>query len=189
MESGALFALAVGLSMDATAVAAARGLASPELRPRHFVQVAVLFGGAQAAMPLLGYLLGARLGPFLAAWTHWIASSLLFGIGAKMLWETRGGDEPEEEAVGDPFAMGTMLGLALATSIDAFAAGITLPMLKAPLVLSLATIGVTTAALSALGLAAGRRFGALFGKKLDALGGLVLVGLAVKVLAGHYLGG
>lgn len=184
-----VFALAVGLSMDATAVAAARGLATERIEAKHVAKIALFFGGAQAAMPLFGYVLGAELGPFMSRFAHWVAFVLLAGIGAKMLWEARGSDddEPADTDKRDPWGFRVMFGLAVATSIDAFAAGITLPLLRAPLLFSLAAIGITTAALSAGGLLVGRRLGSMFGKRLEVVGGLVLVVLAVKVLVDHYL--
>jgi putative Mn2+ efflux pump MntP len=186
MSFSAIFLLAVGLAMDATAVSAARGLATPKILPRHVFLVAAFFGGFQALMPLVGWVVGSRIGPLVQAWDHWIAFVLLGAIGGKMLWEARGGPEEKEEAAPkDLFGLKVMFVLAVATSIDALAVGVTLPMLDAPLVLSLVTIGVTTAVLSALGLFAGRRFGALLGKRLDVAGGLVLIGLGVKILVEH----
>ncbi len=187
---GSLLALAVGLAMDATAVSAARGLAAPRLRPVHFVLVAGFFGGFQALMPLLGWLLGSRFGRFVEAWDHWLAFGLLGAIGVKMMLEARSAPAGEgEEVVAQTeqqlFGPRVMLLLAIATSIDALAAGITLPMLGTPLVVSLATIGLVTGALSALGLAAGRRFGARLGRRLDLVGGVVLIGLGTKILIEH----
>ena len=184
MRFGSILLLAFGLAMDAAAVSAARGLATSELRPRHAVLVALFFGGFQALMPLVGWTLGQRLGPMVAAWDHWIAFVLLVGIGAKMLWEARASAADAAETR-DLFALREMFVLAIATSVDAFVVGVMLPMLDAPLVLSLVTIGVVTATLSVLGLYAGRRFGAMLGRRLDAVGGLVLVGLGVKILVEH----
>lgn len=185
MSFGAILLLALGLSMDATAVAAARGLATPKILPRHVLLVAAFFGGFQALMPLLGWAIGAQVGPLVSAWDHWIAFVLLAAIGGKMLWEAwKGGDGADAEG-GDLYGLKVMTVLAVATSIDALAVGITLPMLDAPLVLSLVTIGVTTAVLSALGLFAGRRFGAMLGKRLDVAGGVVLIALGVKILVEH----
>lgn len=188
MGLGAILLLAIGLAMDATAVAAARGMAAPAIRPRHVLLVAVFFGGSQALMPLLGWLVGTQVGPFVEAWDHWIAFVLLAGIGGKMLWEALGESEDAGEAVdrgNDVFGLRVMFVLAVATSIDALAVGITLPMLGAPILLSLVTIGVTTALLSVIGLFAGRRFGAVLGRRLDVFGGLVLIGLGVKILLEH----
>jgi hypothetical protein len=184
MTFGSIFLLALGLSMDAAAVSAARGLATPNLLPKHVLLVAGFFGGFQAFMPLVGWLLGSSIGPLIQAWDHWIAFVLLAGLGGKTIWETTKKDE-EEEAPKDLYGLKVMVVLAIATSIDALAVGITLPMLGAPLLLSVVTIGVTTAVLSALALFAGRRFGAVLGKRLDLVGGLVLIGLGLKILLEH----
>ena len=183
MTFGAIFLLALGVAMDATAVAAARGFATPRILPRHVVLVAVFFGGFQSLMPMVGWFVGKRVGSLVQTWDHWIAFVLLMAIGCKMLWEARGikVERTDQELFGIP----TMLVLALATSIDALAVGITLPLIGAPFLLSIATIGATTAVLSALGLFAGRRFGAMLGKRLDVAGGLVLIGLGTKILVDH----
>jgi putative Mn2+ efflux pump MntP len=187
MGFGDILLMALGLAMDSTAVAAARGLAAPRIRPRHVALVAILFGGFQALMPLLGWVVGSRVQPLIEAWDHWVAFVLLSAIGGRMLWEARGGAGGVEAGPGgaDPFGLRLMLLLAVATSIDALVVGVTLPMVDAPLGLSLATIGVTTAIMSALGLFAGRRFGALLGRRLDVVGGLVLIGLGTKILLEH----
>lgn len=183
MKFGGILFLSVGLAMDAMAVAAARGLATPKLLPRHVLLVSLFFGGFQAAMPLLGWAIGASVGPMVQAWDHWIAFVLLSAIGGKMLWEARG--ESDALPKGELYGLKVMLVLAIATSIDALIAGVTLPMMNAPLLLTITTIGVTTALLSALGLFAGRKFGSLLGKRLDVVGGVVLIGLGVKTLVEH----
>ncbi|HEY8946215.1 MAG TPA: manganese efflux pump MntP family protein [Polyangiaceae bacterium] len=180
----AILTLAFGLAVDATAVSATRGLAVPRVELRHVAVVASFFGGFQALMPLLGYLAGSQAGPAVADWDHWIAFGLLAAIGSKMLWEARKTAEPASVPK-NPFGVSVMFPLAIATSIDAFAVGIALPMLNAPLALSMLTIGLVTAALSALGLYAGRRFGALVGKHLEVVGGLTLIALGVKILSEH----
>lgn len=183
MSIGGILFLAFGLAMDATAVAAARGLTIPVIRARQVLLVAAFFGGSQALMPVAGWLLGSWMGPFAHAWAHWIAFALLAFLGGKMLLDARQVDaEPTENATVDPFALGPMFVLAIATSLDAFAVGITLPLLNAPFLLSVAIIGVVTALLSVAGLFAGRRFGALLGKELDVVGGLILIGLGIKIL-------
>lgn len=181
---GAILLLSLGLAMDATAVAASRGLAVSTIRARHVFLTAAYFGGSQALMPLAGWALGASVGGFVADWDHWIAFALLAAIGGKMMHEARSGGDaaPAKSTDAELFAHRTLLVLAIATSIDALAVGITLPMLGAPLLLSVATIGLTTALTSALGLFAGRRFGALLGRRLDFAGGLVLLALGFKIL-------
>lgn len=185
MSLGGILFLAFGLAMDATAVSAAKGMAVPSIRVRHALLVAGFFGGFQALMPAVGWLVGERLGPLVRAWDHWIAFVLLALIGAKMLWDARSGGDDDGGKTVDHFALKSMFVLAVATSIDALAVGITLPLLDAPFVLSIVTIGVVTAALSVAGLFAGRRFGAMLGKRLDVAGGVVLIGLGFKILAEH----
>jgi len=184
-----LFALAVALAMDATAAAAARGLVAQRVRARDVALTTLAFGGAQALMPLVGWLLGRALSGYVSAWDHWIAFTLLVSIGAHMILEGTAGDEPGEGEEAAPFALGTILWLALATSIDALAAGVTLPLLGAPLLLSVTVIGVTTALLSGAGLLLGCRLGCLKRARLTICGGLVLIALGVKILLEHTLGG
>jgi putative Mn2+ efflux pump MntP len=141
-------------------------------------------------MPCVGWLLGASVGPRVARWDHWIAFALLTAIGVKTLREAFAGDHAAaSRGEDDAFRPRLMFGLAIATSIDALAAGVTLPMLDAPFWLTVTTIGAVTASLCVVGLFAGRRFGfgALLGRRLDAAGGLVLIALAVKILLEHTL--
>jgi putative Mn2+ efflux pump MntP len=182
MRFGAILALSVGLAMDATAVSAARGMAVPRVRLRHVALVALFFGGFQALMPVVGWLVGSRISPLVEAWDHWIAFVLLAGIGGKMLWESRAPKAKSPRSEDDLFGLKVMLLLAVATSIDALAVGVTLPMLDAPFALSIATIGITTAILCSVGLVVGRRAGAMFGRRLDAFGGLLLIGIGVMIL-------
>lgn len=189
MSFGSILFLSLGLAMDATAVSAARGIAATRVRPRHVLLVALLFGGFQALMPLMGYLLGRELGPSIERFDHWIAFALLAGIGAKMLHEASSAGSADAPSQRDVFRFEVLLMLAVATSIDALAAGITLPMLGAPLMLSLVTIGVTTALLSGAGLLVGRRFGASLGRRLDVIGGVALIGLGTKILIEHLSAG
>src|SRR5262245_1343556 len=118
MQFGSILALSVGLAMDATAVSAARGMAVPRVRPRHAVLVALFFGGFQALMPVLGWLVGSRIGPLVEAWDHWIAFVLLGAIGAKMLWESLDAKTAEapRRSEGELFGFKVMFLLAIATS-------------------------------------------------------------------------
>lgn len=183
-----LLLLALGLAMDAAAVSAARGLAVGGIRARHLVLVAVFFGGAQALMPLLGFLLGQQLGPIIAAIHHWVAFGLLVFLGARMIKESFD-DDDEAVAADDPFALPTMAALSVATSIDAFAVGVVLPALGASLFIAVIVIGIVTALLSMLGLALGARLGRHLGSRLDLIGGVVLVGLGVRFLVEGLTGG
>ncbi|MBN2194731.1 MAG: manganese efflux pump [Polyangiaceae bacterium] len=180
--------LAVALAMDATAAAATRGLLAERLRLRDVALTTLAFGGAQALMPLAGALLGAALCGYVEACDHWVAFVLLTVLGAKMIREALSDRDEPAAAATDPFAFTTMVWLAVATSIDALAAGVTLPLLGAPLIVSVAVIGVTTAILSGAGLLLGRRLGRLIGARLEVFGGLVLIGLGVKILVEHTSG-
>jgi putative Mn2+ efflux pump MntP len=191
MGFGAILLLAIGLAMDAAAAAAARGVSLARIQLRHMLLVAFFFGGSQALMPVAGWMIGARLGPMVRAWDHWIAFVLLSVLGMKMLRDAyRADPDTRSDPATDDFRARNLSILAIATSIDALAVGITLPMLDAPFFTSIITIGVTTAVLSVLGLFAGHRFGAMLGSKLDIAGGLILIGLGVKILIEHeFFGG
>lgn len=178
-----ILVLSIGLAMDATAAAAARGVVAQRIRSQDVLLIALLFGGFQAAMPVLGWYLGATVGPWVRAWDHWIVFVLLSAIGAKMLHEARTPKpETDRATVDEAFHPRGLLVLSVATSIDAFAVGVTLPMIGAPLLLTVATVGVTTAVLSGAGVIAGKRLSTFAGRKLDVFGGLVLIAIAIKVL-------
>lgn len=189
MSFGAILLLSLGLAMDATAVSAARGVAARRVAPHEVLRVALLFGGFQALMPLLGWLVGSQVGPLVQEFDHWIAFVLLGAIGIKMLYEafTSSASEKDQDEAARPnlFRLEILLVLAVATSIDALAVGFTLPMLDAPFALTLTTIGIVTAVSSAIGVVAGRHFGSALGKRLDVFGGLVLIGLGTKILIEH----
>ena len=169
--------LAFGLAMDATAVAAARGLL--HIR-REAVVLPLMFGGFQAGMAALGWLLGAWGGKYVQAWDHWIAFGLLLLIGGKMIVEAiRGGDDDVRKP-----SVALYLLLSLATSIDAAAAGITLPLVPVSPAVSLALIGGITAACAVVGYFVGRHARKL-GSKLEVAGGLILIALGVRILVAH----
>lgn len=171
--------LAFGLAMDATAVAAARGLGARQ--SREAVVLPLLFGVFQSGMAALGWLAGRWAGPLIDAWDHWIAFGLLVAIGGKMLVDAwRGGGDAGEEP--EPATVMMALGLALATSIDAAAAGLTLPLVPVAPWLALVLIGGVTAGCSAIGYFVGRIAGAKFGARLGIVGGLVLIGIGTQLL-------
>jgi manganese efflux pump family protein len=188
MSVMSLLLLALGLAMDAMAVSIASALAAPRVRARDALLLAFMFGLFQALMPTIGWAVGAQFAKVIADWDHWLAFVLLGGIGAKMLHEALPPDAPKEGPPSperDPFQMGRLLLMALATSIDALAAGVTLPVLEVRLMVAAAVIGGVTFALCLLGVSVGRRFGEPLEGKLDILGGLVLIGLGVKTLLEH----
>jgi len=183
MSALGILLLALGLALDAVAVAAARGLVAPRVTLRDAARVGIVFGGLQAVMPIGGWALGEGLGDTIAAFDHWIAFGILLVLGGKMIVEAlrAGDDEVAEVSLG----WRALLPLGIATSIDALAAGVTLPILGAPLVPSIAAIGLVTGALSGAALIAGRRLGARAAGRLDLVGGLVLVGIGTKILVEH----
>lgn len=175
--------LSVALAMDATAVAAARSISG--VPRRALIGLAVAFGVAQAVMAAAGWLLGASAAKLVSRWDHWIAFGLLLLIGGKMLFEALRGGEEDQAREPPVLEMRTVIVLAIATSIDALAAGVTLPALAAPPLVALAMIGVSTFVLSALGGLVGARLGAHLGSKLEVLGGVALIGIGVKTLVEH----
>lgn len=172
--------LAVGLAMDASAVAAARGAAVRSLASRDFVLLPLLFGAFQAGMALLGWLGASGAMHLIDRWDHYLAFALLVAVGGKMLLEAWRGEEEEPDNL--KRSLTTDLSLALATSLDAAAAGVSLPSLAAPPALSLTVIGLVTAGLAAAAYVIGCRVGARLGRAATALGGLVLIGIAVRLL-------
>ena len=177
-----LILLAVGLSMDAFAVSICKGLAMPELKPRHMVIVGLWFGGFQALMPIIGYFLGTTFAGYITAVDHWIAFILLSIIGGNMIKEALTNDE--EEA--DPsLGVRIMLLLAIATSIDALAVGVTFAFLLdsfASVLLSALLIGCTTFIFSAAGVKVGNVFGMKYRSKAELVGGIILILLGIKIL-------
>ena len=185
-----LFILAVGLSMDAFAVAICKGLATQKLKPRHMLTVGAWFGGFQALMPLIGYFLGTAFAKYVTAIDHWIALVLLCGIGGNMIKESFEKEEENECECGrDGYAFKTMFVMAIATSIDALAAGISLAMdlngNNTYAFIAVAFIGIITFTLSAFGVKIGNIYGAKFKSKAEFAGGAILILLGVKILLEH----
>ena len=181
MKVWELFVIAVGLSMDAFAVSICKGLSTKDVRREHMVVTGLYFGGFQALMPLAGYLLGSRFQSMIQRVDHWIAFALLVLIGANLVRESRG----EAEHLDDSFTPGTMLPLAVATSIDALAVGVTFAFLNVRIIPAAALIGVTTFALSAIGMRLGNVFGARYQARAELAGGIVLILMGVKILLEH----
>ena len=177
-----LLILAVGLSMDAFAVAICKGLSIQKLRLRHAVIVGGWFGAFQALMPAIGWLLGSAFADMIAAVDHWIAFVLLSLIGGNMIREALGRGEEDCDPSLAPVAM---LLLAVATSIDALAVGVTFAFLRVEIVPAVTLIGVCTFAISAAGVKIGNVFGARYKSKAELLGGVVLVLIGLKILLEH----
>ena len=176
-----LFVLAVGLSMDAFAVSVCKGLSVPQCRFRHALLAGMYFGGFQAAMPLLGYLLGIQFQKYIIRADHWIAFVLLGVIGVNMIWESCE-DSRQQEA---SFSAAVMLPLAVATSIDALAVGVTFVCLQVSIVPAAMCIGLTACVCSMFGIKAGNLFGAHCRCYAERGGGIVLILMGCKILLEH----
>ncbi len=181
MHFAELFFIAVGLSMDAFAVSVCKGLSVKKLSGKHALLVGLYFGGFQFLMPLLGWLLGSRFERAITSVDHWLAFGLLAIIGINMIQDAFG----EGEKLDDDFGVKTMLMLAVATSIDALAVGITLAFLSAAVLPAAAMIGVTTFLLSCLGIWVGHAFGIRYRKGAELLGGVILILIGLKILLEH----
>ena len=177
-----LFILAVGLSMDAFAVAVCKGLAIGRIQGKHVVIVGLWFGGFQALMPLIGYLLGSSFAEYIAAVDHWIAMILLCLIGGNMIRESL---DQDPEHVNPSLGVKTMFIMAVATSIDALAVGVTFAFLEVRILPAVSFIGVITFLLSALGVKIGSIFGTKYKSKAELLGGIILILLGIKILLEH----
>lgn len=177
-----LFILAVGLSMDAFAVAVCKGLAMSKLSAKNSVIIGLWFGGFQALMPLIGYLLGVNFREYITAVDHWIAFILLGIIGGNMIKESLGKEEEKADASVD---VKTMFLMAVATSIDALAVGITFAFLNVNITYAVSFIGVTTFVLSVTGVGIGHIFGARYKSRAEFVGGAILVLLGLKILLEH----
>ena len=177
-----LFITAVGLSMDAFAVAICKGLALKKISVKNACLVGLWFGGFQALMPLLGYLVGTRFQDYVVAIDHWIAFVLLALIGGNMIKEALSKEEDEAD---DSLSVKAMFPLAIATSIDALAVGITYAFLKVDIIPAVSFIGVITFLLSAIGVKVGNVFGAKYKSKAELMGGIVLILMGTKILLEH----
>lgn len=178
--------IAVGLAMDAFAVSLATGCGLREkVRPGQVIRMAGAFGAFQAIMPVMGWFGGVSLADYLAKFDHWIAFGLLFLIGAKMVYEGIHGDGCDVPPRNDPTRGVVLLLLALATSIDALAVGLSFGVTKSPILIPALIIGVVCAAFSTLGLLSGRKLGCTFGKKMEIAGGAILVLIGIKIAVEH----
>ncbi|MDE7297421.1 MAG: manganese efflux pump MntP family protein [Lachnospiraceae bacterium] len=181
-ELATIFVLAIGLSMDAFAVSVCKGLAMKKMTWKSAVIVGLWFGGFQALMPVIGYTLGIQFADKIVAVDHWIAFVLLALIGGNMIREALSGEEEKANADLD---VRTMFLMAVATSIDALAVGITFAFLNQNVPVSVSVIGLTTFVMSAAGVKIGNLFGTKYKKKAELLGGSILILLGLKILLEH----
>lgn len=180
-----LIIIAIGLSMDAFAVSVCKGLSVRRVQIKHIASVGLYFGGFQALMPLIGYILGKQFESMITSVDHWIAFVLLSIIGGNMIREALNGDEEEMD---DSFSFKTMIPLAIATSIDALAIGVTFAFLQVNIIPAVLIIGVITFGFSAMGIKIGNTFGAKYKSKAELAGGIILIMLGIKILVEHLMG-
>lgn len=173
-----LFILAVGLSMDAFAVSVCKGLSLGKIKPKHMCIAGAWFGGFQALMPLIGYFLGSFFAEMIEKYDHWVAFVLLAIIGGNMIKDSFGKDEKVDSSMD----VKSMLLLAIATSIDALAVGVTFAFLQVQIVSAVSFIGVITFIFSAVGVKIGSLFGTKYKSKAELFGGIVLVLIGIKIL-------
>lgn len=184
MDLLSLFLIAVGLSMDAFAVSVCKGLATPKYKLKYSMICGVWFGGFQALMPAVGYLLGVNFKKYITAIDHWIAFVLLALIGFNMIREALKNDD---EGADPSFTAKSMSLLAVATSIDALAIGITFAFLDVNIVAAVLFIGVCTFVISAAGVKIGSAFGTRFKSKAEIAGGAILIILGLRILVEHLM--
>lgn len=181
-----LLLMGVGLAMDAFAVSICKGLGMTKVNKKQAVTIGVFFGGFQALMPLIGWILGKQFERYITSVDHWIAFILLGFIGGKMIVESLKPEEEKEIEKSDmPLDLKEMFVLAIATSIDALAVGITFAFLGTPIIEAIAIIGIVTFLISIGGLYVGNFFGSKYKNKAELAGGLILVLLGVKILLEH----
>ncbi len=175
--------VAIGLSMDAFAVAIGKGLSLTQVKWKHALIVGAYFGVFQALMPLLGYLLGTQFADYITSYDHWIAFVLLAIIGGKMVKDSFA--KEDDRNVNKSLRLGTMLPLAIATSIDALAVGVSFAFLKVDIVWSVVLIGCITLVISMAGVKIGNIFGIKYRSKAELAGGIILILIGLKILLEH----
>ncbi len=180
-----ILAIAVGVSMDAFAVSICKGLSVRTVRPSHMLKTGLWFGGFQALMPMIGYFVGVHFADVVSSVDHWIAFILLAFIGGNMIKEAR---SEEEEEPNPDFSFKTMLTMAVATSIDALAVGVSLAFLRVEIWSAILIIGVTTGLFSMAGVKIGNVFGSRYKSSSELVGGIILLLIGVKILVEHLFG-
>ncbi|MEB3328933.1 MAG: manganese efflux pump MntP family protein [Candidatus Sericytochromatia bacterium] len=182
-----LLGLAVGLAMDAFAVSIALGISLPRVRTNQALRLALAFGGFQFLMPVVGYLAGKSFADqaWVEAYDHWIAFGLLAGLGLKMIRDARLADGGEPPASEDPTKSPRLVLLAIATSLDALAVGLSLALLRVTILLPSSVIGLTAAAFAVVGVHLGHRFGSHLEKRAEVIGGLALIAIGLRILLEH----
>lgn len=187
MDLPVIIVIAVGLAMDAFSVAIATSVRFTQVSKGQIFRFAFHFGLFQALMPVLGWAGGRSVEPYIRAWDHWLAFALLLGIGIKAIYQALHTQPQDAPPPSDPTRGYSLLIYSLATSIDALAVGLTFAFIDVAIWYPCLLIGLITAFLTTLGMLLGAKLGATFGKRIEILGGLVLIGIGIKIVLDHTL--
>ncbi len=179
--------IAIGLSMDSLAVSITCGIILKQFQIKHIFRIALFMGLFQGVMPLIGWLAGISFQKYINSYDHWIAFGLLVYLGGKMLYEGIFSKDDDSKCF-DPTRIVTLLGLAIATSIDALAVGLSFALLKIEVIEPVIIIGITTFILSFIGAAFSSKFGHRINLKMEIIGGIILIGIGIKILVEHLIG-
>jgi putative Mn2+ efflux pump MntP len=182
MDFITIFLIAVGLSFDTFAVSVSSGLTIRHIRFFQAVKIAIILAFFQALMPLIGWILGKQVSGHIANYDHWIAFGLLTALGLKMAWESLKKDN--EKSNFNPLNPAVLLGMAIATSIDALVVGVSFALVELNIYWSVLIIGVVTFLVSTVGMLFGKKVGGKLGKRMEIIGGLILIGIGLKILLG-----
>jgi len=183
MEFTVLLLIAIGLSFDTFAASICIGITVQQIRFPQALKIAVILSAFQALMPAIGWLLGSQVKDMISHVDHWIAFGLLSLIGIKMIWESL--KKEEECKVIDPFKPAVLFGIAVATSIDALVTGVSFAFLDVNIILSVVTIGIITCMSAMLGMLFGKKAEKHFGKRMEIVGGIILIAIGIKILIEH----
>jgi len=183
MDFFTLLLIAIGLSFDTFAASVSTGLAVNHIKFWQGVKVAIILAFFQSLMPLIGWFAGKQIASLISDYDHWIAFGLLGALGLKMIYESFVQEEKQDEA--DPLRFTILIGIAIATSIDALVVGVSFAFMEMNIYWSVFVIGAVTFLVSMIGMLFGKQAGGWFGKKMEIVGGLILIGIGIKILIEH----
>ncbi len=185
MDLLVLFGIGVALAMDCFAISVATGITVKRLHLAHALRIALFFGGFQAIMPTAGFYAGKGVADLISGWDHWVVFAVLAFIGGRMIWESFKIEKTEESR--NILNLFTLFVISIATSLDALAVGFSFALMRDSILIPVLVIGLVTFTLSLVGMAVGERLGHFFERKIEIVGGLILVGIGVKILLDHLL--
>lgn len=183
MEIFTIFLIAIGLNFDSLAISITNGLVVKDIQFSQATKIAFVFAFFQGLMPFIGWFIGSQIKDLIKDYDHWVAFTLLFLIGAKMVYESLKKEENKKRL--NPLKLIVMVSMAIATSIDALVVGVSFAFIDVNIILSIVIIGVLTFLVSMLGMLLGKKIGIIFGKKMEIVGGLILIGMGIKILIEH----